>query len=273
MIFTSTYKGEVHELFRKNKFKGVKVSNNRVPFVWRSLTLLYEMYFKWVNSKQGFYMIPIELIIPEGLCSETILDDLFYTIQHEVAWRMPRGDKSVGLVWTTEIANNTCVHRGYLFIKTDAFEYARDHKGYNCFFDFEFNEVINGCVDSITERYSQGVVGSTGFPRGEGSELLVFYPNRGDGDRNIQDNFKVLSRLAQVKVKDGYSAPLFRVRYGFNPRHKREPFEWTRPFDISPEDGFWWEQEDYVQEKMALAIRDKELILREKELALKATKQ
>ncbi|WP_372880292.1 hypothetical protein [Psychromonas sp.] len=234
MTLECWHSGKPWELYKEDEFKGLTVCNNGIPFVLRSLTQLYEMYCKWVNDKKGFYMIPIELIIPggKGVCNEAVVNGLFCKIQYEIAEHMPEGDSSIGLAWTTGTANGFCVHRGYLFIKADAFEYARSSEDHNCFFDREFEHLLNSCMASTEKSHGKGVRGSVNYPSDEGG--LSYLPGRGDGDEKCQSNFQIISRLAQVQTK-GSSTPLFRVRYGFKPEILRQPFEWVSPSTLPPE--------------------------------------
>lgn len=265
MIFIDKYSGNKNELAKKDKYKEFSLIQNEADHTTRSLGLIYEMYCRWLNTNYGVYLVKANLTIPDSSdeCSESVIDYLFHMVQGNVKHRNVRSDNSIGLIWKTYRKDSSTIHEGYFLIPMTEAEYDKPRNKKSLFSMDVFDAVANTMSQLKAKFNKEFDLEFDKEPVREiGLHFKFSFDNDGKGGLFHDSSFEVheqgfatLCEIAQLSIdKPDAEPPLFRTRYGYNPRlwhfgnDSLEPFvvqtQHTKPF----QDNDWGEYKHNSQQ-------------------------
>lgn len=247
MIFSDKYNGNKSELVKIDKYKEFSLTQSGANHTTRSLGLIYDMYCRWLNTAHGIGLLMFHLSIPDdsGECSESELDNLFHIAQGSVKHRNTSSDNSIGMISKTYRKDFSTIHEGCFLIPIS---------------DAEKHDILQGDKKTfLRELFNIPSQIFSGRKVKLDTESTVYFSLKGkDKNHGIiladagldvhEQGFATLCEIAQLSMnKPDAEPPLFRTRYGYNPRlwhfgkDSLEPFvvqtQHTKPF----QDNEWGE--------------------------------
>jgi hypothetical protein len=198
-------------------YKGLPLAPQRAPYLGRSLSLIHNLYNKWMNSNEGFSIEPFELKVTPNV-AEQALECLFVKIQDEAAWMAQGEDKAIAMVSRYHKDR----HIGFFLVKHHTVHFTNVENGSTIHDYAVFARVMTNCLWEVVKAFqgcSFGEIGSCGH---SGSNS---YDPANNNVERAEEVFQDLCKIASVLGIEPSKEYRFQVRYGYNPAPRREPFK------------------------------------------------
>lgn len=224
MIFRDEFTGQQSEIFKNLKFKEFKLPDG-ANYTERSLELIYEMNSRWLNTRNGAYLVKFNLAIEDDndAYSESVIDYLFHTVQGDIEKRDTGSDKSIGMIWNTIRKGTSIIHEGYFLMPMTESEKIKSPRGDEAKIPDDVYNIFSHILTNLSDQVDNGAICEDAIT------LDFLCSNYGEGYRAIFSNstfemyecgFTTLCEIAELSIDESSIAPvLFRTRLGYTPHH------------------------------------------------------